>query len=45
MARGEVGIAGMDPKRPFLVLSQISDGQRYVNSLTKMNVFDFSEVD
>lgn len=43
-ARGEVGIAAMDPKRPLLILCQISDGLRYINSLTKMNVFEFSEV-
>lgn len=43
-ARGEVGMAGMDPRRPLLVLCQISDGQRYLNSLTKMNVFELTEV-
>ncbi|KAK6629982.1 hypothetical protein RUM43_003803 [Polyplax serrata] len=37
-------MAGMDPRRPLLVLCQISDGQRYLNSLTKMNVFELTEV-
>ncbi|KAJ1530742.1 hypothetical protein ONE63_005597 [Megalurothrips usitatus] len=38
-ARGEVGIAVIDVKRPRLILCQLSDGQTYANALMKISVF------
>lgn len=43
-ARGEVGIAVIDIKRPRLILCQLSDRQTYVNTLTKISVFQPVEV-
>ncbi|KAL0275351.1 UNVERIFIED_CONTAM: hypothetical protein PYX00_003220 [Menopon gallinae] len=34
----------MDPRRPHLILCQVSDSQRYIHTMTKMNVFSFIEV-
>ncbi|RZF42657.1 hypothetical protein LSTR_LSTR001452 [Laodelphax striatellus] len=44
LARGEVGIAVMDTKRPQLVLCQISDVQTYINTLTKVQIFNPIEI-
>ncbi|KAK3917513.1 MutS protein-like protein 4 [Frankliniella fusca] len=38
-ARGEVGIAVIDIKRPRLILCQLSDRQTYANTLTKITIF------
>ncbi|KAE8739731.1 hypothetical protein FOCC_FOCC014775, partial [Frankliniella occidentalis] len=38
-ARGEVGMAVIDIKRPRLILCQLSDRQTYANTLTKISVF------
>ncbi|XP_034251645.1 mutS protein homolog 4-like isoform X2 [Thrips palmi] len=43
-ARGEVGIAVIDIKRPRLILCQLSDRQTYVNTLTKISVFQPVEI-
>ncbi|XP_071446846.1 mutS protein homolog 4-like [Hetaerina americana] len=43
-ARGEVGIAAIDIQRPHLIMCQISDGQTYVNTLTKLHLFSPLEV-
>lgn len=43
-ARGEVGIAVIDIKRPKLILCQLSDRQTYANALTKISVFQPVEV-
>lgn len=43
-ARGEVGIASIDIKRPILTLCEISDTQTYVNTLSKINILNPSEV-
>nr|CAD7401458.1 unnamed protein product [Timema cristinae] len=39
-ARGEVGLAAIDTRHPHLILCQISDSQSYINTLTKINVFN-----
>lgn len=39
-SRGEVGIAAVDVKRPFLILCQISDTQTYMNTLRKINILN-----
>lgn len=43
-ARGDVGIASIDIKRPILTLCEISDSQTYVNTLSKINILNPSEV-
>ncbi|CAG2068087.1 unnamed protein product, partial [Timema podura] len=43
-ARGEVGLAAIDTRHPHLILCQISDSQSYINTLTKINVFNPVEV-
>ncbi|XP_025075394.1 mutS protein homolog 4-like [Pogonomyrmex barbatus] len=42
--RNEVGLAAIDLQYPYLILCQISDCQTYVNTLTKINIFDPIEV-
>ncbi len=44
LARGEVGIAAVDAKRPHLILCQISDTQTYANTLRKINILNPAEV-
>ncbi|XP_075217932.1 mutS protein homolog 4-like [Lycorma delicatula] len=44
LARGEIGIAVMDIKRPQLILCQISDAQTYTNTLAKINFFNPVEI-
>ncbi|XP_022197518.2 mutS protein homolog 4 [Nilaparvata lugens] len=44
LARGEVGIAVMDTKRPQLVLCQITDVQTYINTLAKVQIFNPVEI-
>lgn len=39
-ARGEVGMAAIDVKRPYLILCQISDTQTYMNTLRKVNILN-----
>ncbi|XP_046389737.1 mutS protein homolog 4-like [Ischnura elegans] len=43
-ARGEVGIAAIDIHRPHLIMCQISDGQTYLNTLTKLHLFTPMEI-
>lgn len=43
-ARGEVGLAAIDIRRPHLILCQLSDSQTYSNALAKINVFNPIEV-
>lgn len=43
-ARNEVGLAAVDLQYPYLILCQISDCQTYVNTLTKINILDPTEV-
>lgn len=40
----EVGVAAIELNTSTLVLSQISDSHSYVNTLTKINIFDPTEV-
>lgn len=44
-ARCEVGMAAIDVKFPHLIISQISDSQTYVNTLTKIHLFNPVEVE
>ena len=44
MARGEIGMASIDLKRPVLTLSQFSDSQTYVKTLTKLHLMQPIEV-
>ncbi|XP_066588700.1 mutS protein homolog 4-like [Prorops nasuta] len=43
-ARCEVGMAAINVKYPHLILCQISDFQTYINSLTKIYIFDPIEI-
>lgn len=43
-ARHEVGLAAICVSKPLLILCQISDSQSYINTLTKINLFDPDEV-
>lgn len=43
-ARCEVGMAAICISRPHLILCQISDTHNYINALTKINIFEPSEV-
>jgi DNA mismatch repair protein MSH4 len=38
LARGEVGMASLDLKNPVLTLSQFSDTQTYVKTITKLQI-------
>ncbi|XP_062517164.1 mutS protein homolog 4-like [Corticium candelabrum] len=44
LARGEIGMASIDMKRPELVLSQFSDSQSYVKVMTKLQILNPLEV-
>ena len=44
MARGEVGMASIDLRKPTLILSQFSDNQTYVRTMTKLQVLRPVEV-
>ena len=44
LARGEIGMASIDLKKPMLVLSQFSDSQTYVKVMTKLHIFNAMEV-
>lgn len=39
-----MGIAAINVSKPLLVLCQISDTQSYINTLTKINIFNPQEV-
>ncbi|XP_018566348.1 uncharacterized protein LOC108907240 [Anoplophora glabripennis] len=43
-ARCEVGIAAINVSKPLLILCQISDTQSYINTLTKINIFNPQEI-
>ncbi|KAG5871912.1 hypothetical protein JTB14_025004 [Gonioctena quinquepunctata] len=43
-ARYEIGIAAINVSMPLLILCQISDSQNYNNTLTKINIFNPSEI-
>ncbi|CAG9812751.1 unnamed protein product [Phaedon cochleariae] len=43
-ARCEIGIAAISVSMPFLILCQISDSQNYINTLTKINILNPSEI-
>lgn len=43
-ARGEIGLAAIDLKRPVLILCQISDTQTYMNTINKINILNPAEV-
>lgn len=43
-ARGEVGIAAIDIHHSHLILCQMSDYQTYINTLTKIYIFNPVEV-
>ena len=44
LARGEIGIASIDLKRPVLQLSQFSDSQTNVKVMTKLQILQPLEV-
>ena len=44
LARGEIGMATIDLRKPVLVLSQFSDTQTYVKVMTKLNAVQPMEV-
>ncbi|EDO35291.1 predicted protein [Nematostella vectensis] len=44
LARGEIGMASIDLKRPQLILSQFSDSQTYVKVLTKLQILEPLEI-
>ncbi|CAH0715366.1 unnamed protein product, partial [Brenthis ino] len=44
MARGEIGMAAVDLRRPHLVLCQFSDTLLYTHTLTKINYFNPIEI-
>ena len=44
LARGEIGMASMDLKCPELILSQFSDMQTYVKTITKLQIINPLEV-
>ncbi|KAI8513853.1 MutS protein msh4 [Branchiostoma belcheri] len=44
LARGEIGMATIDLKRPELVISQFSDSQTYVKTMTKINILQPIEI-
>ncbi|CAH1101190.1 unnamed protein product [Psylliodes chrysocephalus] len=43
-ARCEVGIAVINLSSPVLVISQISDSHTYINTLTKINIFNPTDI-
>lgn len=44
LAKGEIGMASIDLKKPELVLSQFSDNQTYVKVLTRLQVLEPLEI-
>lgn len=44
LAKGEIGLASLDLKSPFLTLSQFSDTQTYVKTITKLQILQPIEV-
>ncbi|XP_076454636.1 mutS protein homolog 4-like [Babylonia areolata] len=44
LARGEIGMASIDLKCPVLTMSQFSDTQRYVKTLTKLQILKPLEI-
>ncbi|ELU10757.1 hypothetical protein CAPTEDRAFT_92723, partial [Capitella teleta] len=44
LARGEIGIASIDLKRPVLTLSQFNDGSTYVKLMTKLHILQPLEI-
>ena len=44
LARGEIGMASIDLKRPVLILSQFNDATTYVKVLTKLQILQPLEV-
>lgn len=44
LARGEVGMASLDLKKPELCLSQFSDMTTYVKTITKLQIINPLEV-
>lgn len=44
LARGEIGMASIDLKRPVLILSQFPDSQTYVKVMTKLQIYQPVEV-
>lgn len=43
-ARGEVGIAAVDLNSPILILSQLSDGVHYTDTLNKIQILNPSKI-
>ncbi|XP_044253002.1 mutS protein homolog 4-like isoform X2 [Tribolium madens] len=43
-ARCEVGLASIDLSMPTLILCQMSDSQSYINTLTKINILNPSDI-
>ncbi|XP_077292899.1 mutS protein homolog 4-like [Arctopsyche grandis] len=43
-AKGEVGIASIDLRRPQLILCQISDTHSYIHTMTKLHYFNPKEI-
>lgn len=43
-ASWEIGLAAVDLTRPSIILCQFADTQSYVNTLTKINILNASEV-
>ncbi|XP_073245789.1 mutS protein homolog 4-like [Porites lutea] len=44
LAKGEIGMASIDLKKPELVLSQFSDNQTYVKVLTRLQILEPLEI-
>lgn len=44
LAKGEIGLASLDLKCPFLILSQFSDTQTYVKTITKLQILQPIEI-
>uniref|UniRef100_H2YI01 DNA mismatch repair proteins mutS family domain-containing protein n=1 Tax=Ciona savignyi TaxID=51511 RepID=H2YI01_CIOSA len=44
LARGEIGMASIDLKNPVLTLSQFSDSQTYVKTMTKLQILSPIEI-
>lgn len=44
LARGEIGMASLDLKSPVLMMSQFSDTQTYVKTMTKLQILKPLEV-
>ena len=44
LARGDIGMASVDLKRPELILSQFPDSQTYVRTITRLQILQPMEV-